>query len=373
MFGVNLLPNYKKEISAQQKKWELMMFVAGFSVIFIAAVCLILSLAIGVQGTMMAEQDVELICRSSGKRQDGQHIDCAKYGDKPVEKIADRNILLTTKKQLEHAIQLDQNKRASFRGLNIAEGILAQAQTNFYIDGLKLDSQKNTLTIKGAFNVQQASEWINAERALQKSVQASSMSYGHYMRVDAKGKMEQIPSICVSEKIVNNQVVGVYHKGALGCERELVQGLDTNVELSEALESSAALAVVQDIEIKRNYKNLKEKSEARKRGYFFEEECANCRPVKKINITKEQRSQKKRTKSDPMQHDGQTGAQLQRFVMAINLDARVFQAKYKHMLIKNADKYTLLDDGPIDKRLFAQDFNCSKGGCVVGKGASDAK
>ena len=343
MFEINLLPNVKGEIAQEEKNWGTVTFVCGFVVAALAGILLILTLIIGMQGSMLANKGTELICRSSGEKDDGEAIDCSRYGT-PVTKIDDLQGLMTVQRQNNIVSELTKSKEHSSRVIGAIEMLLpndSKLRTTY--SKFDYNATKNTLEVEGDMQAEDKVNYQGVE-TMKKQSKVSYFDYGDYMRKTDKG-YEKIPSFCMDEKLVNGAVVGVYHKGMRGCEQAFMEET-TDEKNGQSMAEIAA--VIEDIEIKRTYKDKKELDKAKEAGYYFDSKCLGFTASGSLNertaVSKcplvEEDGLKVGKSSDDKNDSGGTTLH---FAVTIKLNKKIFDFAKKNMIAGREGNLILLD------------------------------
>lgn len=343
MFEINLLPNVKGEIAQEEKNWGTVTFVCGFVIASLAGILLILALVIGMQGTMLASRGTELICRSSGETDKGETIDCSRYGT-PVTKIEDLQGLMTVQRQNNIMSQLTKQKKQSARVVGVIEAFLPnddKIRTTYSKVGY--DDSKGTIAIEGAIQAEDKVNYQGVE-TMKKQAKSIYFDYGSYMRKTDDG-YEEIPSFCVDEKIVDGVVIGVYHKGIRGCEQAF---MEKTSDEEDGQGMAAIAAVVEDIEIRRTYKDRKERDAAKNEGYYFDSKCLGFTASGAINektaVSKcpliEEDGLKVGNSSDNKNESGGTTLE---FSVTVKLNKKVFDYAKKNMVAGREGRFVLLD------------------------------
>lgn len=343
MFEINLLPNVKGEIAQEEKNWGTITFVCGFVIASLAGILLILALIIGMQGTMLAGKGTELICRSSGETDNGESIDCSRYGT-PVTKIEDLKGLMTVQRQINLTNKLTSQKLRSSRVVGAVEAFLVNNENvRTTYSKVDYDASKGQIKVEGDMQTNNETNYQGAETMKTQS-KSIYFDYGNYMRKTEDGKFEKIPSFCVDEKITDGIVIGVYHKGMSGCEQAFMENATDD---SGNQEMAAVATVVEDIEIKRTYKNKKEQDKAKEEGYYFDSKCLDVNSSginERTAITKcgliSDDGLKINNSSDEKNANGNMNLH---FAITVKLNKKVFDYSKKNMIVGRDGKFVLLD------------------------------
>lgn len=312
MYEISLVPDVKMELLAKQKLRNLVTLICVAVGGACVAVILILLSVMGAQGIQLGAQDTEIACRIDGKPENGGNCDSS-YGT-AVSKYQNVNELLTIQDEMKNIGALNQRKIKFSRVFGVLDVILPNDSDNSVkISEMSADFDSFSIYFN-AVGWSSNNIGFRSLEAFKKNTQKSYYDYGRYMRLDQEsGEYVEIPSYCIDEETDSNGITyGIYHRYAAGCEADMVEEvngaaegetpeeagrnmeqneteINTNAESEEAKNESGEdtkKKEVQDIRIRRTYKNEADKeeykngndgmaaeNEAKIKGYYFESKC----------------------------------------------------------------------------------------------------
>ncbi len=281
------MPDVKGSIREERKGWTMMVFVCGFIAAFTAVVLLILLLIISMQGALLSAKETELICRSTGKTNDEKNIDCSRYNkdenSSPVEKMEDLEGLMTVQKQIEKLNLMTDSKEVDVRAIAALTGVLRNDDkvvmklfsTNYNLKKHKISAEGQMFTKDNI-----PSQVVDNMKS---EISSTYYDYGTYKRKTDEG-YKDIPSYCITEYVKDGAIYGTYHKGAKGCEHDLIKRISDPIDGTETIVDEMVLP--ENIEIKRSYGSESEFKKAKKSDYYFESNCLVFDSLGKIDDKK---------------------------------------------------------------------------------------
>ena len=372
MYEISLVPDVKSELLLKQKLRNLIILICIIVAASCAAVILILIGIMGGQNLTISSQENEIKCRT-----DGSGTKCGEYGTS-IMSFRNVNELLTIQDQMKSIGVLNKNKIKFSRVFGLLDVILPNNPKSG--DVVKLHELTRALSRKmltfGAVGEAYNNIGYHALEAFVKSTEKTYFDYGSYMRKDENDEYVEIPSYCITEKVDNGYVYGIYHKGNPGCEAPMVEedkkSQDSSDEEKEESsdkeaekkddEEKVAKVEKKDITIRRTYKDSDDREEYKngndslaKKGeegntgkYYFESECIEYDENGKF-------SEDLTLEACPILAEGglQTGnssfgrgaedKMVLSFSVNMTLDKRVLSSSSKHMRIIGPSRQNVTD------------------------------
>jgi hypothetical protein len=265
MYEINLVPDVKAELLNKQKLRNLVILVCVAAGVACVVVILVLVGIVGTQAIMLANQDGEIKCRSTGEG------DCKDKGT-AVQKYDNLEILLTMKSQMQQLNQLSNERTNLSRIFPLFDVILPEGEDSGTVNVSMIDVDFESMNFNIIANSTN-SVGFRAREAFAKGLEYAYYDYGSYMRTDDQGNYVAIPSFCIDEKTVNGILYGVYRKGDRGCEAPIntpaKSSKITYVPIRRTYENEQDLS---------DYKEGKDKFKKKNKvdtvkGYYFQSEC----------------------------------------------------------------------------------------------------
>ena len=376
MFEINLVPDVKAQLLGKQRMRNLVIFVAIVVAMAAAAVVLLLGSIVTGQNIVMANQDREMKCRSTGSDDDRE---CPErdFGT-AILRIENINEFLTIQDQMNKIATINDRKMLLSRVFGVLDVILPTGDDEVRVSELSVDLANATLN----FDAQGDSVSNIDYRALEvfkNVVRLSYYDHGRYMRYDNEAEsFVEIPTTCIDEVMENNLLYGVYHRGMPGCETSVLsqtqrealseQGLLPEEENASADEDDVPRV---DVKILRDYRTVEERetymstaNEADGVRYYFESSCVEYGEDGRFDEM-ETRATCPLSEEAPNVRDSSNGRDssgnlVLRFSSTVSINKGVFGFINKHMRVIGPTRQNVTDSYTQIRDMFTERArNCS--------------
>ena len=378
MFEINLVPDVKAELLRKQRMSNLILFICIIVAAASAGLVFLLGSVVTGQNIIMANQDREIACRSTGVLTSGS---CGTNYGTAVLEVENLNEFLTIQDQMGKLSIVNGNKLLLSRVFGVLDVILPTGDDVVNISELNADLETTTLT----FDAQGDSVSNIDYRALEVFKKSASLSYydhGRYLRKDSDGNFVEIPTMCITEQTINGALFGIYHKGKKGCEAPLLNDIadensesETNTgilpetinptnpsEISEATEASEA--EITEIPIRRIYSSQTDKDEYiadntdNGGGYYFESQCIVYGSDGRFGEA-DTLDRCPLLSSEPIIRDSSNGRDsngrlVLRFNATIVIERKIFLFSNKHMRIVGPSRQNVTDSYTQIRNMFTE-------------------
>ncbi len=418
MYEISLVPDVKGELLKKQKLRNLIILVC----IAVAVGCVVLLL---VMFGISSGQQIKIgnIKNEIKCRYDGSGNDCGKY-DTAILNVQNSEDFLTIQKQMENVGSLNDEKVKLSRIFGVLDVILPDdGHDRVTLTELSVDLLGWSIYFDATANSDNGIHFRAVEN-FQKGIALSYYDYGSYMRkatdadrdneeveIDSDG-YTQIPSYCIDEISVKGYVFGVYHKGMPYCEENIIvdnnkieeeeqkekENKDEDEEKEEAVEeyvdkvdkaraelkpfqriyeSGNVYYLVEDIYIRRTYRNVEDMEKYREgkdpdvqekiknisstpTGYYFSSNCLQY--DSKGNLDEAATRQICPVLSGDLMIGSQgagrdsDGNLMMSFEASVPLSREIFLAQNTHMQIKNSTRQNVTDSYIQVRDMFSEEL-----------------